>query len=931
MDCQEATKLIDERVDLAREPSPADAGERDWSGLDAHLSQCARCRGACAELMQAREVLCEVAGDEPSNQEIEAMWAAIQTGLSATPAIKPMASRRKTIRTFVVATLGAAAVLLLAFQLGRLHYGSAAGFPASLRSWGGADTPLASQLAPASEGADLVASAGEARGFVTLRGVGQGAHLWDDKNAEWFPHSSYPPSAAGEQRGVTADAAGKVVLRTPMMAGSGRGFAGGYVAGPRDDVDGRHWYDNTTGPVTEGFLDQSRGRAIFVGEEYKPLASPGLAKLPDAEGTKERYTGQKVTDAGRTRSERIAGAEVVGPPAPSAWKIDALAEQWSEDGGNVSFGFADVSGDLIGGPVGGVPQATEAPPALRPETKVIKAGELGLEVEEYAAAVKRVYALAEEYGGFVADGSSQEQAGGALLGHVVIRMPPERFEALFAVLKQIGRVEAENVKAADVTAEYVDIEARIASLQIAEQRLRELMQSKSFMDKISALLEVERELTRVRSEIEQLQGQLRVMADRVALSTITVTLREPTRTVPSASLSVEVPVLSDAEDALGAALAGLNGRLTSGQTSKRDDGTLMGNYKLSVSLASFAQLLVAIDGIGRVEARQIKDRQFADATAPWADKVMCQVALVLYERSRQLPQGVVTLEVKSVADALAGLDPVLVATDGAVISNQTARRDDGSSVAELDLRVPAGRFADLVAGLEPLGRTTAKQVAGEAGQIVGGAANVPCQVKLTLAEPAREVPSGGMILEVGKFETARQQLSAMIAANSVQVLGSTSQQRTDGTSYGTFRLGIKAADMEAVVSKLESLGRIESRQITGLGLGDLSQADPDALGVVELTLAEKAAISPEPRRAGDSLRERLREGLAGLYASLGLIVYGVILLAPWAVIVLLVAWLITRPAAQAAVGDRHACLKCLIAGKPERQSLSPLARGRGEG
>ena len=876
MDCQEATKLIDERVDLAREPSPADAGERDWSELDAHLSQCARCRAAYAELMQARQVLREVAGDEPSNQEIKAMWAAIQTGLSAAPAVTPTASRRKTIRTFVVATLGAAAVLLLAFQLGRLHYGSAAGFPASLRSWGGADTPLASQLAPASEGADLVASAGEARGFVTLRGVGQGAHLWDDKNVEWFPHSSYPPSAAEEQRGVTADAAGKVVLRTPMMAGSGRGFAGGYVAGPREEVTvgGQYRYDNTIGQTTEGFRGLSRGSVIFVGEEYKPLASPELAKVPEIAGTVERYAGQEGVDASKAPDERVVVRRSMSPAT-----IEAAAEYL-------------VSADQAEKPFG--QQQPPPGPAVRPETKIIKTGELGLEVDEYAAAVKRVYALAEEYGGFVADGSSQEQTGGALLGHVVIRMPPERFEALFAALKQIGRVEAENVKAADVTAEYVDIEARIASLQIAEQRLRELMQSKSFMDKISALLEVERELTRVRSEIEQLQGQLRVMADRVALSTITVTLREPTRTVPSASLSVEVPVLSDAEDALGAALAGLNGRLTSGQTSKRDDGTLMGNYKLSVSLASFAQLLVAIDGIGRVEARQIKDRQFADATAPWADKVMCQVALVLYERSRQLPQGVVTLEVKSVADALAGLDPVLVAAEGAVISNQTARRDDGSSVAELDLRVPAGCFADLVAGLEPLGRTTAKQVAGEAGQIVGGAANVPCQVKLTLAEPAREVPSGGMILEVGKFETARQQLSAMIAANSVQVLGSTSQQRTDGTSYGTFRLGIKAADMEAVVSKLESLGRIASRQITGLGLGDLSQADPDALGVVELTLAEKAAISPEPRRAGDSLRERLREGLAGLYASLGLIVYGVILMAPWAVIVLLVAWLITR-------------------------------------
>ena len=910
MDCQEAARLIDERVDLAREPSPADAGERDWSELDTHLSQCARCRAAYAELLQARQTLCGVAGDEPSNQEIESMWAAIQAELAAAPAATPMASRRRTIRTFVVATLGAAAVLLLAFQLGQWHYGTSTKEPMKslwLLSVNRQDASAVRFICPstdqdgdgvvdASEGTGLVAStargrrrAGPARGFGTV--------------------SAGIPLA--EQRGVAAEIAGKEVMGTPVMRAGGVAARGDFaVAQDKAGVDAEYRYDDiavSAGPgwapkacpaeaVTRaiaGFAEAGVGRT-FVGEEFKPLASPELAKLPEPSSSTELEAGVPVlgdlpvlgSKYVVEPTERYAGQEepverVVVRRSMSPATIEAAAEYLaSADQAEKAFGQ----------------QQPPLPPAaaVRSETKVIKTGELGLEVDEYAAAVKRVYALAEEHGGFVADGSSQEQTGGALLGRVVIRVSPERFETLFAALKQIGRVEAENVKAADVTAEYVDLEARIASLQIAEQRLRELMQSKSFMDKISALLEVERELTRVRSEIEQMQGQLRVMADRVALSTIAVTLREPTRTVPSASLSVEVPVLSDAESALGAALAELNGRLTSGQTSKRDDGTLMGDYKLSVSLARFAQLLVAIDGIGRIEARQIKDRQFADVAAPWADKVMCQVALVLYERSRQLPQGVVTLEVKNVADALAGLDPVLVTTEGAVISNQTARRDDGSSVAELDLRVPAGRFADLVAGLEPLGRTTAKQVAGEAGQIVGGAANVQCQVKLTLAEPAREVPSGGMILEVGKFETARQQLSAMIAANSVQVLGSTSQQRTDGTSYGTFRLGIKAADMEAVVSKLESLGRIASRQITGLGLGDLSQADPDALGVVELTLAEKAAISPEPRRAGDSLRERLREGLAGLYASLGLIVYGVILLAPWAVIVLLVAWLITR-------------------------------------
>ncbi|MHC4063189.1 MAG: DUF4349 domain-containing protein, partial [Planctomycetota bacterium] len=175
-----------------------------------------------------------------------------------------------------------------------------------------------------------------------------------------------------------------------------------------------------------------------------------------------------------------------------------------------------------------------------------------------------------------------------------------------------------------------------------------------------------------------------------------------------------------------------------------------------------------------------------------------------------------------------------------------------------------------------------------------GAANVLCDLSLTLAEQTREVPSGHLAVEVAEFETARRQVSTLIKEKQVQVLSSASNQRTDGTWIGAFRLGIKAADMDAVVSRLASLGRVESRQISGLGLGDLSRTDPDALGVIQLAIAEKSAISPAPDRAGDSIRSRLRDGLAGLYMSLGLIVYGLVVMAPWLIIVLAAAWLITR-------------------------------------
>lgn len=907
MNCREARKLIDRRIHeewAASVPRGSGATERrpsrseepgpepDWSALDAHLAQCPKCQADYAELSRTRKLLADVTADGPTDEEIESMWTAIHAAQTTGAVIAPRPTQRTAFWPFLAASIGTAALLLLAFQLGDWRLGESShaptvatvrpspsrarlgsGFPETARMYENAWTLSTVNVRPSSDEEASASKDGkpeQRRGGLAL---GDKAVRMGLQDSEKLAPRSFGYGVLDSRRG-----AGVVGHEEDGLTPQKRerveslGYVGPDSHGEASAVSEQRGKDVVGQEMSREGLSDSDGDGITLGSKFEPTPPPEIANVV----------------------ETTEGVELA--PAETAEPAGELGERYGEYGrGQEHRGDAETSGR-------GVQPATEesvppqpAPqPAPRPEAKIIKTGELGFEVEVYESAVERVYAIVRQHGAFVADGSTQEQAGGALTGRIVIRVPPERFEALFAALKAIGRLEAENVKVADVTAEYVDLEARIKSLTVTEERLRELMKSKSFMDKITSLLEVERELTRVRSQIEQLQGQLRVMADRVAMSTITVTLREPARTVPSASMSVEVPTLDEAADALGATLETLGGQLLSGKTSKRNDGTLMGNYTLRISLAHFGDLLRALELLGRVEERQVKDRQFGDAAAPWSATVQCSVALVLYERSRQLPSGMVQLEVDALAPSLEALTQVLADRGGSIISNRTTRRDDGSSVANLSIRVPAGKFATLLDALAPIGRTTAKTVEGEAGRIVGGAANVLCNVTLTLSERPREVPSGFMALEVKSFPEARETLSAYVAQKGVQVLQSSSRQRTDGTWIGTFRLGIRAADMEPVVSRLESLGRVESREIQGLGLGDLSKTDPDALGVIEMTLAESAAFAPPRSEAGAAIRDRLRDGLAGLYASLGLILYGLVFLAPWLVVVLLLAWVITR-------------------------------------
>lgn len=845
MNCKDAQQLIDLLVHDSSEDVREIKTAAQWAELDSHLAACPQCRSEVEELRRVRRLLATAAGDRPSDREIDSMWSVIQN-----PALVPAALDTDSAagwwgrnRSLVVSLVGAAAVLMLAFQLGNLRYGERL-------------ERLVSSSNPKGIGSSAKVYDAEDRRLGGNYLIG--GNLDSRHTPARINYSSGLEPANHSDFGLGVDA------RFPRSADSAQSQSGPPLAtatpAPPVSIEGRH---PAPPQHTRLYFDKS------TASEVKRDA---------------RHAGATAEEAGNSY-----GIEQLSPPRNQP--VFGLPHV------NAQFDATDYDPDLdleVIDKGGSNASTTAIQNAPRQNLKIIKTGELGIEVPAYGDAVARVEKIAGQAGGFIANASTSEGAGGALVGHMVIRMSPEKFEEIFAALKAVGRVESENVKAADVTAEYVDTEARIHSLKITEERLRELIANKSFVDKIASLLEVERELNRVRTEIEKFEGQLRLMADRVALSTIVLTIREPGRTVPSASLSVEVATLDEATQKMADLLGKTSGRLVSAKTSKRGDGTLMGTFQLETTLARFAEVVAGIEALGRVEDRQISDQQFGKDEAPWAEHVKCAIALLLFERTRQLPSGTLRLEVDELDEAMKRLGEMLQSHDATMASNQANRLSNGTQAAEIRIRVPAGRFAEFVETLTKLGRTISKTVSGETDRIVGGAAAVPCDVSLTLAEEPREVPQGSMSIEVANFETARQALSRAIGEREVQVLDSTSNQRPDGTWQGSFRLGVPAREMEAFVKAAEALGRVAARQISGLGLGDLSRTDPDGLGVIELTMSEKSTLAPAASESAASIRVRVREGLEGFYSSMGLIAYGLVVLLPWLVLALLVGWIVAR-------------------------------------
>jgi hypothetical protein len=105
-----------------------------------------------------------------------------------------------------------------------------------------------------------------------------------------------------------------------------------------------------------------------------------------------------------------------------------------------------------------------------------------------------------------------------------LRVPGPQLEAAMAELKKLGRVEDESQGGEEVTQQYVDLQARLANEKHTEQRLTEILRTRT--GKLQDVLKVELEIDRVRGEIEQMQAEKKELSKRVAFATLNATVKE---------------------------------------------------------------------------------------------------------------------------------------------------------------------------------------------------------------------------------------------------------------------------------------------------------------------------------------------------------------------------------------------------------------------
>lgn len=155
------------------------------------------------------------------------------------------------------------------------------------------------------------------------------------------------------------------------------------------------------------------------------------------------------------------------------------------------------------------------------ERMIVRTGDMYLVVEDVADSLEYIAQLAENYNGYVVSSNSW-QDGDRMMGNIAIRVDAVYFSNALQSLRAIAvEVERESTSGQDVTEEYVDLSARLGNLEASEAQLLNLMEQAGTVQEI---LQVQRELTNTREEIEQIKGRMQYLEQSSSTSLIQIQL-----------------------------------------------------------------------------------------------------------------------------------------------------------------------------------------------------------------------------------------------------------------------------------------------------------------------------------------------------------------------------------------------------------------------
>lgn len=158
-------------------------------------------------------------------------------------------------------------------------------------------------------------------------------------------------------------------------------------------------------------------------------------------------------------------------------------------------------------------------PSPKIEQKIIKQASLRFETNDLEETYKQIQTAVKQSQGKV-QSDSEGKDYGTLYRNITIRVPSQNFDNFInTISKGVSYFERKEITAEDVTEQYIDLTTRLKNKRKLEERYLQILQKAA---KISEILEIEKQISIIREEIEAKEGQLKYLESRVSESTVTI-------------------------------------------------------------------------------------------------------------------------------------------------------------------------------------------------------------------------------------------------------------------------------------------------------------------------------------------------------------------------------------------------------------------------
>jgi len=418
--------------------------------------------------------------------------------------------------------------------------------------------------------------------------------------------------------------------------------------------------------------------------------------------------------------------------------------------------------------------------AISPETatasssvnrKLIRNAEVELEIASFDDAIQKITALANEERGYVATTSSEKQANGKLKGQVVVKVLPENLDRFLQKIRGLGELKNQTLGTEDVTKAYFDTESRLKNARVMEQRLIDMLKKKS--DDINDLLQVEKELGRVREQIEQMQGELKYWDSQVQFATVTIQLSEKDMEEPAAFLLKEHAQLAlyapDVEKIYNdiKSLASPKTQIKNAQLDRDNTGRVSARVSMLIAPEESDAQIAHVKAMGRVQNFQVQMERVAQGGSGMSenartkrDKVELNMTISREEQEQAFQETSLRIRTSAVDGKAKELRNLAEKQSGRIRSSTFSRDPDGREFANVSLRVPMKNYNALMQSLGALGKV--ENVSVQRQDRTGAQfdeANAPADMSIQVYSQGNIVSS-----ETGLIATLRNTLGQGAAA-----------------------------------------------------------------------------------------------------------------------------------------------------------------------